>query len=266
MLSYDYLIIMSYKYVCVMPIVNITYNWPQDTNSILIDTININKVFSYNLANIPQHIIHIKFSDQFNQKINEGDLPSKLVTIRFGHKYNRIIDKNVLPHTIRLIIFGNSFNQPIKKGVLSPILEIIVFGYNFNQPIKGVLSQSLRTLVLGQYYSHPIEKNVLPIGLKNIIFGQHYHHHNSNSIPINTKIFSKSKISNMTRNYSIIINILAPLDYIYLTKADNEKISKSYTTTIENVDFRVLDVLISKSQINIDKVKELIIALEKEIL
>ena len=115
-----------------------------DTIAVKLET---EKDRKYDLKSIPDHVEHIHFGDNFNQRINKDVLPEGLKSIRFGSAFNRRIGKNVLPKGLQSIQFGWNFNQPIEKDVLPEGLQSIRFGYNFKQQIeKDLLPKGLQSI------------------------------------------------------------------------------------------------------------------------
>jgi hypothetical protein len=90
-------------------------------------------------ADIFNNIVHLKFGENFNSKINFSP-NSKLRILELGNNFNQKID---LPEGLTHLSLGNHFNQKID---LPEGLTHLRLGPNFNRNIK--IPQSLRVLQL----------------------------------------------------------------------------------------------------------------------
>lgn len=108
---------------------------------------------------IPQNIIHLKFGDKYNGKVNK--LHNGLLTIWFGFNFNNSIDN--LPESIYTLIIGEKFNQPISKLPLS-LLYFTLKNKNFvfNIPLSNnVIMLNDKKQILKLLKCFPNEINII---------------------------------------------------------------------------------------------------------
>ena len=170
-----------------------------------------------------------------------------------------LIKKDVLPDGLESIQFGFRFNQPIGIDVLPTKLKSIRFGDFFNQPItKNVLPQGLQSIIFGYYFNQPLKKDVLPSGLQEIQINDKFTHSIKN-IPASTKLIIlivSNHPLNMRRNYTMYRPGEQNLEKYINTK--KEKLGRVYTQIINGCEYYMADVEIIKSDINKEKISELI--------
>ena len=234
------------------------FECPPDAKAVFLKTIK-NQV--YDLTSIPRYVEHVKFGDYFNQSIEKSALHEEIQSLEFGCDFNQPIEKGALPEALQLIYFGYLFNQPIEEGVLPEGLKSIMFECDFNQRIeKDVLPEGLQTIKFGGSFNQPIEKDVLPAGLQSIIFDGSFNQLIDN-IPDKTKLYLYNIPSKITHSYTLYRYHKSVLEKLI----DNKKVGEIYTSKINNRAYYMVDVEITKPEINNQKIIELINQLKIEL-
>ena len=256
------------------------FDCPSDAKAVNLDTIYDHL---YDLMSIPRCVEHIQFSHKFNQKIKKGELPEglqsivfgcdfnqeiekdvlpvKLQSIRFGANFDQKIEKNVLPAGLQSIVFGRDFNQEIDKNVLPDGLQSISFDEEFNQTIeKDILPAGLQSIKFSDLFNQPIEKDVLPAGLQSIIFGGSFNQPIDNILDT-VKVYLFNIPSKITRSYTLYQYNKSRLEKLI----DNKKVGEIYESKIDNCTCYMMDVEITKPEINKKKIMELINQIKVEL-
>lgn len=97
---------------------------------------------------IPSTVTHLRFSDNFNQLLEEGLLPQGLLHLTFGNDFNSIIKVGALPDSLTYLEFGRNFNQPFGDA-LPPNLTQLDLSSCYSCPIAGVIPSSVTAMDLG---------------------------------------------------------------------------------------------------------------------
>eukprot|EP01112_Ceratiomyxa_fruticulosa_P011653 TRINITY_DN3181_c0_g1_i1.p1 TRINITY_DN3181_c0_g1~~TRINITY_DN3181_c0_g1_i1.p1 ORF type:complete len:371 (+),score=49.59 TRINITY_DN3181_c0_g1_i1:48-1160(+) len=141
-----------------------------------------------NVVTLASHITHLKFSNSFNQPIE--NLPRSVSHLTFGEKWDKPVENfppniihlifgqnfrhpvdGLLPQKIRYLTFGVCFNEDVKKLPLS-VLDLKL-GYFFNRPLDS-LPLNLKYLEVGNFFDQPLKK--LPNSLTHLKLGFYYNH------------------------------------------------------------------------------------------
>lgn len=121
----------------------------------------------YNFKNkIPDDVIEIQFSDDFNELIDDIVFPNLIQEISFGFTFNQSLEHVILPEKLQKISFGMAFNQPIDKINFHNSLLKIDF-----DSLTYVIDNLPPTINEIYIYSDPvncyyISKSKLPFGCK----------------------------------------------------------------------------------------------------
>ncbi|KAM9988009.1 hypothetical protein ACTFIZ_003366 [Dictyostelium cf. discoideum] len=215
-----------------------------------LESIDFGDSFNKNLYDLPKSLTQIKFSKDFNLKLNKNSIPNNVKEIEFGMKYSKLIAYSVLPpnvivkkacsnnYTIQIdkayekvfipkwtstLLLGSRFNVDLLPNLYNlniKYLSLNCKGYsnlsNFSK------ANSIRFIKFGENFSQSISIDDLPPKLFSLYFSKSFYQTITKSILPKTLNYLYLKSDNIDIEFPLNIKYLQ----IFISKNNKYIINK----------------------------------------
>eukprot|EP01133_Synstelium_polycarpum_P018049 gene18049-21547_t len=115
-----------------------------------------------------------QYSSRFTLGFGVRDKGDAIKIIRFSEDFNDRLEPGDLPIGLKTLIFGMHCNQPLQASVI-PTSRSHYAPPFIHSPLQvGSFPDTITSLTFGQYYNLALQPNVLPSGLTSLTFVGRY--------------------------------------------------------------------------------------------